>query len=57
MQISVDTENKNELYVDGNKRDSTNITNHINAKGSLGDTNSDKPYEAWISLFSSDYSK
>ena len=57
MQISVDTENKNELYVDGNKRDATNITNHINAKGSLGDTNSSKPYEAWISLFSSDYSK
>ena len=60
MTMSTDIYKDVSLYgvsVDGNKRDSTNITNYINAKGSLGDTNSSKPYEAWISLASLDYSK
>jgi len=50
-------ESLDSVTVDGNNRDATNITNYINAKGSLGDSNSSKPYEAWISLVSSDYSK
>lgn len=59
MNITTDIYKPMVLYgvaVDGNKRDATNITSHVNAKGSLGDSNNSKPYEAWISLFSSDYS-
>jgi hypothetical protein len=61
MDISADiSEDKDYLTtvtVDGDNKESYNITNYINAKASLGDSNNSKPYEAWISLSSSDYSK